>query len=153
MNNLLSGRRPAEWQVLAEVVHSQLRRAIYLGDMPHTWIGSEYARAIFGMLMHEGDDRLRLSPGAPPSWVSGDGLSVGDLPTAYGKLTLSARQDGDTLRIVLGPGLRKDTALEVTWPNRRRPTRVTVDGKVRSDFTADGIRTEHPFREIVAQWR
>ena len=93
--NLLRHRRPAEWQVLAEVVYSDLRHAIYLGDMPHTWIGSEYARSIFGMLMHEADDHLALLPGAPPSWVAGDGLSVGALPTAYGPLTMTARRDGD----------------------------------------------------------
>jgi hypothetical protein len=150
--NLLRHRRPAEWQVLAEVVYSDLRHAIYLGDMPHTWIGSEYARALFGMLMHEGDERLSLLPGAPPSWVAGAGLSVSDLPTAYGALSMSARQEGDRLRITLGPGLRKDTGLRVSWPNRKRPAQVIVDGKPMPDYDADGIRLDRPFKELVARW-
>ena len=150
--NLLRHRRPAEWQVLAEVVYSDLRHAIYLGDMPHTWIGSEYARSIFGMLMHEADDHLALLPGAPPSWVAGEGLSVSALPTAYGTLTMSARHEGDRLRVKLGSGLRKNTALQVSWPNRQRPARVTIDGKPATDYTADGIRIARPFKELVAQW-
>jgi hypothetical protein len=152
LNNFMRHRRPLEWQVFAEVVYSDLRHAIYLGDMPHTWIGSEYARSIFGMLMHEADDRLQLLPGTPPSWVAGEGLSVTELPTEYGKLTLQARQEGAKLRVTLGAGLRDNTALEVNWPTRKRPSRVTVDGKILSDYTADGVRIDRPFKVLEAQW-
>jgi len=152
LTNLMRHRRPAEWQVLAEVVYSDLRHAIYLGDMPHTWIGSEYMRSIFGMLMHEGDGRLQLLAGTPLSWLQGDGLSVKDLPVAYGKLSMTARQDGNSLRVTLGPGLNKDTALELTWPNRKRPARVTIDGGDAGGYTSQGIDIARPFKELVAQW-
>ncbi len=152
LHSLVRHRRPFEWQVLAEVVHSRLRHPGYLGDMPHTWIGAEYARAIFGMLMHEADDGLYLLPGAPPSWVAGEGLSVDKLPTAYGTLSMSARQQGRTLRVKLGPGVRAGTAVRVSWPTRERPTRVTIDGKPAADYNADGISLGKPFRELVAEW-
>jgi hypothetical protein len=150
---LMSDRRPREWQMFAEVVYSDPRHAIYLGDMPHTWIGSEYARALFGMLMHEGDDRLQLLPGTPPSWVAGEGLKVSDLPTAYGKLSMSARRTDSELRVELGKGLRSGTALELSWPSRQRPVRVLVDGQVRSDYDAESIRIARPFRTLIAQWQ
>jgi hypothetical protein len=150
--NLMRHRRPPEWQVLAEVVYSDLRHAIYLGDMPHTWIGSEYARSIFGMLMREGDERMQLLPGTPESWLQGPGLSVRELPVAYGKLSMAARQDGNSLRVTLGPGLDKDTALELNWPNRKRPARVTIDGRTVADYTSDGIAIARPFNELTAQW-
>ena len=152
LRDLLAGRRPAEWQVLAEVVHSRLRHPGYLGDMPHTWIGSEYARTIFGMLMREDDARLQLLPGAPPSWVAGDGLRVGGLPTAYGSLSMTARQQDATLRVTLEPGLRDGTPVQVWWPTRQRPRTVTIDNESRSDFTADGIALERPFHKLTAQW-
>jgi hypothetical protein len=152
LHSLVRHRRPAEWQVLAEVIHSRLRHPGYLGDMPHTWIGAEYARAIFGMLMHEADDGLDLLPGAPPSWVAGEGLRVDRLPTAYGPLSMSARQQGDTLRVSLGPGLREGTAVRVSWPARERPRSVLVDGREAADYDAKGIRLERPFRELVAHW-
>jgi hypothetical protein len=152
LSRLLTGRRPAEWQVLAEVVRSQARHPFYLGDMPHTWVGAEYARALFGMLMHEEDARLDLLPGAPPSWVAGEGLRISGLPTAFGTLSMSARQEGTVMRVLLEPGLRNDAPLEVDWPGRQRPVTVTVDGQERVDYSADGIRLERPFRELVAHW-
>jgi hypothetical protein len=152
LQSFLRHRRPLEWQVFAEVVQSRMRYAIYLGDMPHTWIGSEYARAIFGMLMREEDDRLLLLPGTPPSWVQGTGLSVTALPTAFGKLSMAAREEGQSLRVTLQPGLQPSTKLTVVWPNRRTPTRVTVDGKRVDNAHANGIDIERPFKELIAHW-
>jgi len=152
LSRLLAGRRPAAWQVLAEVVRSQVRHPYYLGDMPHTWVGAEYARALLGMLMHEEDERLDLLPGVPPSWLAGEGLRISGLPTAFGTLSMSARQEGTVMRVLLETGLRNNTPLEVDWPARRRPVAVTVDGQGRVDYSADGIRLERPFRELVAHW-
>jgi hypothetical protein len=152
LETVLRDRRPHAWQVYAEVVHSRLRHAGYIGDMPHTWIGAEYARAIIGMLLHETDERLDLLPGAPSSWLEGEGLSVTALPTAAGRLTMSARQDGPQLLIELGPGLRPQIALRVSWPSRQRPARVWVDGELRSNQTADDIRLDRPFQTLVAEW-
>lgn len=152
LQSLVRHRRPLPWQVLAEVVHSRLRHPGYLGDMPHTWIGAEYARTIFGMLVHEGDDALSLLPGTPPSWVTGEGLKVEALPTAYGALSMTARQRGSELSVTLGPGLRDNAALRVAWPSRTKPTSVIVDGAPVADYDADGVSLERPFRSLEARW-
>ncbi|PTT64893.1 hypothetical protein DBR34_03695, partial [Stenotrophomonas sp. HMWF003] len=152
LQGLLRDRRPLEWQVLAEVVHSRLRFPRYLGDMPHTWIGAEYGRTLFGMLMREDDDALSLLPGAPPSWMAGDGLAVDRLPTAYGTLQMEARQHDGTLRVTLRPGLRKQSAVRVWWPARTRPASVRVDGRTVRDYDADGVRLAQPFRTLEARW-
>jgi hypothetical protein len=149
---LRTGRHPAGWEVFAEVVRSQTRAPFYLGDMPHTWVGAEYVRAVIGMLMHEDEDGLELLPGVPPAWVQGQ-LSVRHLPTAFGTLSMSARQEDGLLRLTLEPGLGSRTALWVSWPTRERPIDVTVDGKLRTDFTSDGIRLEQPFSELLARWK
>jgi len=152
LESIMRHRRPSGWQMFAEVVESRLRHTGYLGDMPHTWVGTEYVRAIIGMLMHEADTQLELLPGAPPSWVNDGGLSVEALPTAYGLLTMTARQVGPELRVVLGSGLFPSIPVQVAWPTRERPKQVFVDGQPRSDQTADGIRVERPFRELLARW-
>lgn len=152
LRDFVRDRRPLEWQVLAEVVHSRPRFPRYLGDMPHTWIGAEYARTLFGMLMREDDDALSLLPGTPPAWLAGDGLAIERLPTAYGTLQLQARQQDGRLRLALGEGLRADTALRVWWPTRTRPRQVRVDGRMLRDYDADGIRLQRPFRTLEAQW-
>jgi hypothetical protein len=152
LQRLVRDERPPEWHVLAEVVHSRLRHAKYLGDMPHTWVGAEYVRAVFGMLLHEDGTRLQLLPGAPPPWLEGTGLRVRGLPTAFGMLSMSAQQSGSRLEVVLETGLREGTALQVRWPSRVRPVRVTVDGKQQMQFTSDGIDLDKPFRRMVAEW-
>lgn len=152
LQGLLHDRRPLEWQVLAEVVHSRLRFPRYLGDMPHTWIGAEYGRTLFGMLMREDDDALSLLPGTPPSWVAGDGLAVERLPTAYGTLQMQARQRDGVLTVGLGKGLRGGTAVKVWWPARTMPKTVRVDGRSVSDFDAEGVRLAKPFRTLEARW-
>ncbi|PZS50272.1 discoidin domain-containing protein [Stenotrophomonas maltophilia] len=152
LQGLLHDRRPLEWQVLAEVVHSRLRFPRYLGDMPHTWIGAEYGRTLFGMLMREDDDALSLLPGTPPSWVAGDGLAVERLPTAYGTLQMQARQRDGMLTVTLGKGLRSGTAVKVWWPARTMPKTVRVDGRSVSDFDAEGVRLAKPFKTLEARW-
>ena len=149
---LLHDRRPLEWQVLAEVVHSRLRFPRYLGDMPHTWIGAEYGRTLFGMLMREDDDALSLLPGTPVSWVSGEGLAVERLPTAFGTLQMEAVQRDGTLTLTLGRGLREGTPVRLSWPNRTKPRKVTVDGKAISDYDAQGVLLERPFKRLEARW-
>jgi hypothetical protein len=151
LTELLRYRRPLAWHMFAEVVHSRLRHPGYFGDMPHTWVGTELVRAVLGMLMHEGDSALELLPGAPPAWLAGEGLRVSELHTAYGPLNMTARQEGARLRITLGPGLAPNTAVHVMWPSRRKPKNVMVDGQPRTNQTADGIRLDHPFQELVAQ--
>lgn len=152
LQGLLRDRRPLEWQVLAEVVHSRLRFPRYLGDMPHTWIGAEYGRTLFGMLMREDDDALSLLPGTPPSWLAGDGLAVERLPTAFGTLQMDAVQRGSTLKVTLGKGLRHNAAVRVWWPSRTRPNHVRVDGRDVQDFDAKGVRVGRPFRTLEASW-
>jgi len=149
---LMAHRRPLPWQVLAEVVHSRLRYPGYLGDMPHTWIGAEYARTLYGMLMREEDEGLVLLPGTPKSWLAGEGLAIDALPTAFGKLGMQAHEKDGRLFVTLDKGLRANTPVQVTWPNRQRPVEVRVDGKRVEDYDARGIRLPKPFRTLEARW-
>jgi hypothetical protein len=104
------------------------------------------------MLMHEGDAVLELLPGTPPAWLAGDGMRISELRTAYGHLSMTARQQGARLRVALGPGLSPSAAVQVMWPSRTKPKEVRVDGQLRTNQTADGILLERPFRELLAEW-
>jgi hypothetical protein len=150
--DVVRDRRPPAWNMWAEVVHSRLRHPGYLGDMPHTWIGSEYARTIFGMLMREADDGLYLLPGTPQAWVAGEGLSVAKLPVAYGSLTMTARREDRRLTVTLGEGIEPGTAMRVYWPDRVKPAKVTIDGKAAADWDADGVKLVRPFHTLVAEY-
>jgi hypothetical protein len=67
-------------------------------------------------------------------------------------LSMTAQQDDTALRIYLGPGLGWTTELIVSWHARQRPRSVTVDGRPRGDFGAQGLRLQRPFRDLVARW-
>jgi hypothetical protein len=89
---MLDSRRPRGWRVWAEVVWGDKRAADYIGDMPHTWIAAEFATAIRRMLVRENGRTLELFRGAPDAWWDNDGVTLSDLPTAFGALSLRARR-------------------------------------------------------------
>src|SRR5205814_1634228 len=53
LDYFLRYRRPAGWAHWAEVVWHQERAPHFIGDMPHAWVGAEYARSVLDMLAYE----------------------------------------------------------------------------------------------------
>ena len=151
LRRFLAQQRPRAWRMWPEVVHSRERYPGYIGDMPHTWIGSEYVRAVFGMLLREEDDRLLLLPGAPAAWLEGEGIRIGALPTAFGPLTLQARARPGALSVSLS-GIRADVPVRLHWPSRTRPASVRVDGRKVQGYDEDGIELPAAFERLEAMW-
>ncbi len=89
---MLACRRPCGWRQWPEVVWSDARTPEYIGDMPHSWIGAEFATAMRRMLVREEGETLELFRAVPESWWKGDGVRLRDLPTAFGLLNLTARR-------------------------------------------------------------
>ena len=98
--------------------------------MPHTWVGSDFVRAVVSMLAHVDGDTLVLAAGVPAAWIEEEpGVEVRGLSTESGILDLRLRGDGDAwiVRVggdvaVPGGGVRLDLPLE-------RPVReLEVDG-------------------------
>ncbi len=97
MNYLFEGRRPPGWNAFAEVVHRDERAPLFVGDIPHTWVGSDFLRALRSFFVYEREDdqALVLAAGLPFKWVAeGEGVRVGKLPTWFGKLDYHLRVDG-----------------------------------------------------------
>ncbi|MBV8106487.1 MAG: discoidin domain-containing protein [Hyphomicrobiales bacterium] len=89
---MLASRRPRGWRGWAEVVWSDMRAPEYIGDMPHTWIGAEFATAIRRMLVRENGGVLELFPAVPDAWWAGEGIALRQLPTGFGLVSLKARR-------------------------------------------------------------
>jgi len=96
-------RRPAGWNHWAEVVFPDPKTPKMIGDMPHTWCGSDFIRSVRMMFVYEReqDEALVLAAGIPDVWVTDPaGVEVRGLPTYYGNLdyTLKSRptRDGGT---------------------------------------------------------
>jgi hypothetical protein len=84
----MKDQRPKGWNHWAEVVANGYRTMRFIGDMPHTWVGSDYINALRAMFVYELDDvrSVVMAAGLKESWVR-EGLSVRSLPTHYGTVS------------------------------------------------------------------
>jgi hypothetical protein len=90
-------------------VDHDYRHARFIGDMPHTWVGTDFVRSVQDMLAYEreSDSALVLCAGIPMSWLAGDGVNVKGLQTRWGAVAYTLRRKGDTMRLTLdGSALR-----------------------------------------------
>lgn len=139
------GQRPAAWNHWAEVVWREPRAPRFIGDMPHTWIGSDFirsARALFAY-EREADQALVIGAGIPPAWAtSPEGVTVKRLPTWHGTLNYRmAMSDPDTLRVRLSGDVVVPPGGIVLHSPLDRPLRtVTVNGQPIPALTTDTVR-------------
>jgi hypothetical protein len=101
-------QRPQGWRQWPEVVYRDARAPRFLGDLPHTWVGSDFVRSVLDMLAYEDEatGALVLAHGVPAAWLEGGGVSVRALPTAFGPLSYTARRQEDSVVMDIEPGLR-----------------------------------------------
>ncbi|MBW8875191.1 MAG: discoidin domain-containing protein [Acidobacteria bacterium] len=105
----LKDRRPPGWNQWPEVVRRDPRAPGFLGDLPHTWVGSDFVRSFLDLLAYErdSDHALVLAAGVPDSWIaSRGGVIVRRLPTPWGLLDYSLAREGDAVRLRVGGGLK-----------------------------------------------
>ncbi|HYM81588.1 MAG TPA: discoidin domain-containing protein [Candidatus Limnocylindria bacterium] len=97
-------RRPSGWAHWAEVVGRDARAPRFIGDMPHTWVGSDFVRSILDMLVYtrDRDGALVVAAGVPLEWMSHPrGVTVRNLPTPDGTIgfTIRPSEAGVEIRI------------------------------------------------------
>jgi len=90
LDYFLKDQRPQGWNHWAEVVANGYRTMRFIGDMPHTWVGSDYINAIRAMFVYEIDDdsTLVLGAGLKDEWMA-HGISIKGLPTHFGTVSYS----------------------------------------------------------------
>ena len=98
LDYFLKDQRPQGWNQWAEVVWRDPKFPGFIGDMPHTWVGSDYitvARTIF-VYENELDNSLILGTGLYKDWIdSPDGMAVNNLKTYYGNINYSIKKQGN----------------------------------------------------------
>jgi hypothetical protein len=99
---LMNDRRPAAWNQWAEVVWKDPRAARFIGDMPHTWVGSDFINSFRSMFAYdrEPDGAMVLCAGLPFEWFRArEGLEVRNLRTSSGPLTITIKTTGRTTTV------------------------------------------------------
>jgi hypothetical protein len=97
-------QRPPGWNEWAEVVWRDPATPKFIGDMPHTWVGSDYLNSVRSMFVYERerDAALVLGAGVKPEWLNTPGgVSIKNWPTEYGTISYTLLADGDKIRLTL----------------------------------------------------
>ncbi len=89
----LDHRWPPAWRQWPEVVWSDSTTQRFIGDLPHTWCGSDFVRSALDLLAYDRDEdsTLVVAAGVPWDWLIAEGgVRVGNLATPYGRLSYTA---------------------------------------------------------------
>jgi len=130
----MKDRRPAAWNQWAEVVGRDPRAPRFLGDMPHTWVGTDFIRSFldFFAVEREGEKEasLLLGAGLPEEWLRvPGGAGVEGLLTIYGSLDFSISASGGEVRARIAGVRIPPGGLALAWPLGGVPRAATVNGK------------------------
>jgi hypothetical protein len=127
----LGDRRPAGWNQWAEVVGRAPREPRFLGDMPHAWVHSDYARSMLDLFAYEraADQAIVLAAGIAPSWFAGDGFAIEGLATPYGALSYDVRATDRAITLTVAPGPVPPGGLVFPWPLAQPPGATRINGK------------------------
>jgi len=140
----LEGQRPPAWNHWAEVVWRQPRNPRFIGDMPHTWVGSDFIRAVRSLFVYEDETNqaLVIGAGLPAAWVeSAEGVAVKRMPTWHGTLNYRMTMDEpDRLRVSLSGDVAAPAGGIVLHSPLDRPIReAVVNGQPATPLTTKTI--------------
>ncbi len=105
----MADRRPEGWRHWAEVVWRHPETPRFIGDMPHTWVGSDFIHSIRTLFLYEDEARetLVLGAGLRPQWLEdAQGVSVTAMPTCYGAIDYIYRKKTKGTVIEVGGAVR-----------------------------------------------
>ncbi len=128
---LMADRTPIGWNQWPEVVHHDRRKAMFLGDVPHAWVGSDFIRSFLDMLAYDRqrDGALVLGAGVPAGWLAGDGVRVRRLRTPHGLLSFTMQSEAGTVHVRVEAGLQVPSGgIVLRPPLPPGPHVATVDG-------------------------
>jgi len=149
---------PPGWNHWAEIAHADRAPGKWIGDMPHTWVGSEFIKAVRNMLVMERarDHAIILGAGITDRWlVPGDPVRVTGLPVEGGTIryTMETLADGrvrvsiPALGRAMPPG-----GLVVRNPRSRPPTAILENGKPVQADDMQGVRVTQTPGEVLFRY-
>jgi F5/8 type C domain len=139
----LRDRRPAPWNAWAEVVWRDAEVPKFVGDIPHTWVGTDFIRSFLDLFAYERphDGSLVIAGGIPMAWArAARGVGVRGLRTPWGPLSWSMHASGGTVRVHVDEGIAMPPGgIVVAPPEGLRPREAFIDGKPVAVSTAGEV--------------
>lgn len=151
----LSDRRPLRWNQWPEISWKDPRSPGHLGDVPHTWIASEYMLVFAHLFAYEreDDDSLIIGAGVDDRWLAGKGIAVRGLPSWHGALDLRMKRNaGGEVIVELSGNLRLPRGgFVVRPPGNRAIHALTVNGKASTNFNErEAVIHDLPARAVLS---
>jgi hypothetical protein len=145
-------QRPRGWNQWAEVVGRVLREPRFVGDMPHAWVHSDYARSALDMFAYERDDRAWvLAAGIAPTWFTGRGFAIERLPTPFGALSYAVTATDRAITLQIDAGALPPAGLVFPWPLASAPGATQINGKPALWRGTELPITERPATIVIAK--
>ena len=73
----------------------------FIGDMPHTWVGSDFIRSILDFFVYEKDDALVLAAGVADEWLD-RGVTVENISTHFGLVSYTMKRENGVVVLRMG---------------------------------------------------
>ncbi|MCP4407101.1 MAG: hypothetical protein GY807_04945 [Gammaproteobacteria bacterium] len=150
-------QRPAAWNHWGEIVWRDRNAPKFIGDLPHTWVGAEYIRAVRSMFLYERerDDALVLGAGIPEHWVvDGTDIILKRFPTHFGTLnySLGKWQDGAIRLRMTGDLTLPPGGIVVHSPLKFPLKGVSVNGEAIEKFATDKVVVRQFPAEVILHY-
>ena len=147
-------QRPDAWNHWAEVVFRNPLAANFIGDMPHTWVGSDFIRSVLDMFVYDDAEQLIVGAGIAPAWLAGsDTVRIAGVRTPYGVLGYRVFRSGDGDRITyrFDESPRAPRHGFVIRSPSERPIRAVTGGRQHTHTRSEVRLSELP-RELVLSY-
>ncbi len=137
-------QRPQGWRHWAEVVRREPREPWFIGDMPHTWVGSDFINSVQVMLAYvrDHDQAMIIGAGVPRAWLeSAEGLDVANLRTEFGPLSYTTRAANGLITIKVEPLKQSPPGgVHIQLPDADRLKSLILEGR-EIPIPPDGLVT------------
>ncbi len=139
-------QRPKVWNHWAEVVWKNIDEPRFIGDMPHTWVGSDFINAVRAMFVYEDDfdSNLILGAGLKEEWIdSPKGVSISNLPTYYGDVSYSVKKNQNVYQVEISGDIQiHDNKIVFRNFKKVMPSSVYLNGNISNNFDSSNIIVE-----------
>jgi len=145
-------QRPRAWNQWAEVVGREPRTPRFLGDLPHAWVHSDYARSVLDLFAYQRADRAwLLAAGIAPAWFAGRGFAIERLPTPFGPLSYAVTATERAITVRIDAGALPDGGLVFPWPLATPPGAARINGKPAPWTRNELVISERPATIVIAK--
>ncbi|MCI0516171.1 coagulation factor 5/8 type domain-containing protein, partial [candidate division KSB1 bacterium] len=142
----LKDQRPLAWNQWAEVVWRDKSTPKFIGDMPHTWVGSDYINSLRSFFAYEDEtnNSLVLGAGLLGEWIDApEGVTIKKLPTYYGLLDYSIFKRKNYYELNLNGNLKIPQGKIIFKNFKSQPPKlVRINGQNWLNFTEKEIYIE-----------